>query len=132
MTTPSPRSRYLADSVSTASPARLLLMLYDRMILDLVHAEEALRTGDRSTANTRLLSAQAIIVELRASLDLTVWTGAAGLASLYGYLLTELIRANVHGDADRTATCRLLLEPLRDAWREAALSEAVVAPAKSV
>jgi len=130
MTTPSPRSRYLADSVTTASPARLLLMLYDRLILDLAHGEEALRTGDRGTANTRLLSAQAIIVELRSSLDLSVWEGAAGLASLYGYLLTELIQANVHGNADRTATCRRLLEPLRDAWREAALTEAGVAAAK--
>jgi flagellar protein FliS len=131
MTTPSLRTRYLADSVSTASPARLLLMLYDRMILDLERAEAALREQDRPTASDRLHSAQAIIMELRTSLDVKAWDGAPALAALYGYLLTELIGANVRGDADRTATCRQLLEPLRDAWREAALAEASAAAAKS-
>jgi flagellar protein FliS len=131
MTTPSPRNRYLADSVSTASPARLLLMLYDRLILDLEHAEEALRAPDRPTASGRLQSAQAIIMELRTALDVNAWDGAPALAALYGYLLTELIGANVRGDADRTATCRQLLEPLRDAWREAVLAEAGAAAAKS-
>jgi flagellar secretion chaperone FliS len=97
-------------------------MLYDRLVLDLVHAEDALRAGDRSAAATRLLHAQEIILELRAGLDLTVWDGAAGLARLYSFLLTELIGANVRADADRVTTSRRLVEPLRDAWREAVLT----------
>ncbi len=72
-------------------------------------AEEALRTGDREGAGTRLMSAQAIIVELRSSLAIDTWDGAPGLAALYGFLLTELIAANVLGDADRTASCRGLV-----------------------
>jgi flagellar secretion chaperone FliS len=131
MTTPSLRTRYLADSVSTASPARLLLMLYDRLLLDLDHAEDALRGQDREAANGRLHSAQAIIMELRTSLDVNAWDGAPALAALYGYLLTELIGAAVQADADRTATCKRLVEPLRDAWREAVLAEAGAAHAKS-
>jgi flagellar protein FliS len=91
MTSPALRDRYLADSVNTASPAKLLIMLYDRLIL-----------------------------ELRTTLDLDAWDGAAGLANLYGWLLTELIGANIKRDADRVAACRTLVEPLRDAWREAA------------
>ncbi len=131
MTTPSPRARYLADSIATASPARLLMMLYDRLVLDLSHAEQALRDGEREAARTRLGSAQAIVLELRTSLDVTAWDGAAGLAALYGYLLTELIAANVHGDAERAAACRGLVEPLRDAWRQAALAEATTVDARS-
>jgi flagellar secretion chaperone FliS len=131
MTTPSPRNRYLADSVSTASPARLLLMLYDRLLLDLGQAEQAQRGGDREGAGARLQSAQAIVMELRTSLDVTAWAGGPGLAALYGYLLTELIAANVRGDADRTASCRRLVEPLREAWHEAILAEAGALPAKS-
>lgn len=34
MTSPALRNRYLNDSVSTASPGRLLVMLYDRLVLD--------------------------------------------------------------------------------------------------
>jgi flagellar secretion chaperone FliS len=116
------RARYLSDSVTTASPGRLLVMLYDRLVLDLAQAEDALRTGDRETGSTRLDHAQDIVIELRATLNLDGWEGANGLAALYGWLLAEMIRANVKADADIAASCRTLVEPLRDAWREAALA----------
>ena len=116
------RDRYLQDSINTASPAKLLLMLYDRLILDLTQGEEALRAGERETANEKISHAQEIIIELRVSLDVESWAGAPGLANLYGYLITELIGANIARDADRVATCRTFVEPLRDAWREAAAS----------
>jgi flagellar protein FliS len=120
MTTPILRERYLNDSVSTASPGRLLVMLYDRLVMDLQQGEEALRTGTRQLANERLLHAQDIILELRTTLNVDAWSGAPGLANLYGFLLTELIGANVRGEPDRIVACRALVEPLRDAWREAA------------
>jgi flagellar protein FliS len=120
MTAPNLRDRYLQDSINTASPGRLLIMLYDRLVLDLAQAEEALRTGDRETAHEKVIHAQEIVLELRTSLNLDAWSGAPGLANLYGYLLTELIGANIARDAGRVAACRELVEPLRDAWREAA------------
>jgi flagellar secretion chaperone FliS len=120
MSTAAMRERYLQDSISTASPAKLLVMLYDRLVLDLVQAEEFLAGGDKVAAGPPLMHAQEIILELRSTLDLDVWEGAKGLADLYGFLLTELIGANVGRDADRVAACRGLIEPLRDAWREAA------------
>jgi flagellar protein FliS len=127
MSTPNLRARYLTDSISTASPGKLLVMLYDRLVLDLGQAEELLRAGGaREPAGERLLHAQEIVLELRTTLNVEAWSGAPGLANLYGYLITELIGANVRGDADRVAACRRLVEPLRDAWREAAASAAAV------
>lgn len=120
MTTPILRERYLNDSITTASPGRLLVMLFDRLVRDLQQGEEALRAGTRQLANERLLHAQEIILELRTTLNVDAWSGAPGLANLYGFLLIELIGANVHGEPDRVAACRALVEPLRDAWREAA------------
>lgn len=122
MTAPHLRDRYLQDSISTASPGKLLLMLYDRLVLDLGKAEEALRADDRDKAYDLINHAQEIVLELRVSLDVEAWSGGPGLASLYGFLLTELIGANIARDADRVAGCRTLVEPLRDAWREAAAS----------
>jgi flagellar protein FliS len=121
MTSPHMRNRYLQDSISTASPGKLLVMLYDRLVMDLFQGEEALRAGEREVANDKLNHGQEIILELRTTLDLDAWAGAPGLAGLYGYLLTELIGANIARDADRVATCRAIIEPLRDAWREAAI-----------
>lgn len=117
---PQLRDRYLRDSINTASPAKLLIMLYDRLILDLAKGEEALRSGEREVANERITHAQEIVLELRTSLDMEAWSGAQGMASLYGWLLTELIGANIARDADRVAACRALVEPLREAWNEAA------------
>ena len=88
MTSPHLRNRYLQDSIATASPARLLVMLYDRLVLDLVQGEEALRGNDRDTASERINHAQEIILELRATLDVDAWEGGPGLAALYGFLLT--------------------------------------------
>lgn len=114
------RDRYLQDSINTASPGKLLIMLYDRLVLDLMQAEEAVLAGDREMSHERLTHAQEIIIELRVSLDVEAWSGAPGLANLYGFLLTELIGANIAQDAERVRSCRALVEPLRDAWREAA------------
>ena len=124
MTAPHLRDRYLQDSINTASPGKLLVMLYERLVMDLRQGEEAVRAGEREQANERITHAQEIILELRATLDVEAWAGAAGLASLYGFLLTELIQANIQRDADKIAACRGLVEPLRDAWREAAAAAA--------
>ena len=116
------RRRYVSDSVSTASPAQLLTMLYDRLVLDLQRAEAAQRAGSRAAAHDALVHAQDILMELRNTLDPGAWEGGPALAALYGYLHGELVRANVGGDVERIATCRSLVEPLRDAWRTAAAS----------
>jgi flagellar secretion chaperone FliS len=132
MTSPALRARYLSDTVSTASPGRLLIMLYERLVLDLSQAEHGLRAGDRPRAHERLLHAQDIVLELRTTLNMSEWDGAAALAQLYGYLLTELVGANVGQDADRVAACRGLVEPLLAAWREAVLTATDVPSATRV
>lgn len=124
MTSPALRNRYLNDSIATASPGRLLVMLYDRLVLDVAQGEEALLAGDRVTAADKLQHAQEIIIELRSTLDMSVWSGAAGLAALYAYWLAELIGANVGNDAARARAVREQIEPVRDAWREAAAQPA--------
>jgi flagellar secretion chaperone FliS len=118
------RARYLADAVATASPAKLLLMLFDRLVVDLTRGEQALLADDRPEANTHLKHAQDIVTELHVSLDLDAWDGAAGLAALYAFVETELINANIRGDAAKVTSVRDLIEPLRDTWREAAMAVA--------
>ena len=116
--------RYTDDGVITASPGRLLTMLYDRLVLDLTRGENAQRAGDLSTAHTNLVHAQDIITELRATLKLDAWEGAAGLSGLYAWWLTELLGANVRKEPDRTAAVRRQAESLRDAWHEAVKASA--------
>jgi flagellar secretion chaperone FliS len=114
--------RYLGDAVTTASPQRILVMLYDRLALDLERAGNALASGDREQANEQLQHAQEIVLELRSSLQVDAWAGAPRLAALYTWLLGELVQANVKADRNRVASCLQVVEPLRDAWRQAAAS----------
>ncbi len=125
MSAASLRARYLGDAVATSSPQQVLVMLYDRLALDLERAQKAVAAGDRSEASEQLQHAQAIVLELMSSLQVDAWEGGPRLASLYSWLLTELVQANIRGDRNRVRSCLQVVEPLRDAWRQAAASLAV-------
>jgi len=114
------RNAYMGQMVATASPARLLVMLFDRLVLDINRGIEAQEAGDREAANTNLIHAQEIVLELRSSLKLDAWEGAERLASLYAWLHSELVRANISKDVELTRGCLKIAEPLAEAWREAA------------
>lgn len=120
MTTGLLRNRYVTDGAETASPARLVTMLYDRLVLDLVRAEAAQRAGDREETAKQILHAQDIVLELISGLRPDAWAGGPGLLALYTFLYAELVAAYLGTDAERTASCRELVEPLRDAWHTAA------------
>ncbi len=122
------RNAYVDNSVSTASPARLLVMLYERLVLDLQRAVEAQRADDRQEAHNQLLHAQDIVTHLRATLRVEAWDGGPGLASLYDWLHVQLIKANVSKDVTLTEGCLSIAADLADTWRTAAL-QAAAAPA---
>lgn len=112
--------RYVTDAVQTASPARLLIQLFDRLLLDLHRASEAIVTDDPAGAHDQLVHAQDIITELHSTLRVDAWDGAAGLAQLYDFAHRELVAANIGKDAPRVSSVRELLVPIRDAFAEAA------------
>ena len=115
------RSLYNRDSVLSASPAKILTMLYDRLLLDLQRAETAQRMEDWGAAAPCLLHAQEIVAELMSSLRPELWDGGPGLLALYGYVTQSMIAANAGRDIEKTRECIRLLEPLRTAWHEASL-----------
>ncbi|WP_333483119.1 flagellar export chaperone FliS [Arthrobacter sp. CAN_A1] len=123
------RAAYNRDAVLSASPARLLTMLYDRLMLDLARAETAQQGAEWAVASENLIHSQAIITELNLSLNTDKWDGAHGLKSLYSYVMTTLIDANISRDVNRTRECIALLEPVRQAWHEAAAQIPVPVPA---
>ena len=76
-----PRAAYMDASVATATPARLLVMLYERLVLDVRKGMAAQQHGDHAEAHTQLLHAQDIVLELRATLVVDAWEGGPGLAA---------------------------------------------------
>ena len=114
------RSKYVSSSVETMSPGRVIVALYDRLLLDLDRAQDAIAGDDAAQSHEHLVHAQQIISALHDALDVEQWAGARTLADLYAYLYSELVAANVEKDASRVAVCRQLVAPLRDTWYEAA------------
>ncbi len=118
------RNAYLGASIQTASPARLLVMLCDRLVLDLQRGRDAQVAGDREQANTQLLHAQDIVMELRSSLDTKVWKGGEQLGAIYDWMFSQLVKANTRMDVATTEHVLKLATEIADAWRQAALLQA--------
>lgn len=119
------RARYLRDRVMTATPAQRVVMLYDRLGLDLARAADSVDPYDHGQ---NISHAMEVLAELRASLDLTVGGPAENLAAIYGYLLGELVAAR-SGDRQRLGSASDIVASLRDAWAQAGELSAAAAPA---
>ena len=124
----SAKNKYVRDSVQTMSPGRMIIALYDRVILDLDRAEAAIGTADIYGAHTALMHAQEIVDELYTTLDVKQWPAGEKLLAIYRTVASELLTANITKDVERVRTCRALLTPLREAWREAAGAVGAGAP----
>lgn len=111
---------YNRDAILSASPVRLLTMLYDRLVLDLTRAETAQRDGNWPVAWENLRHADQIVAELASSLRLDAWDGADGLLQLYTYVADLIVFGNIERDADKIREAINLIEPLRQTWHEAA------------
>ncbi|WP_110208245.1 flagellar export chaperone FliS [Nocardioides daejeonensis] len=122
-----PRKAYLTSSVSTAGPATLLVMLCDRLVLDVERALLAQEEGRFTDAHAPLVHAQDIVSELSSSLRVDLWEGATQLRALYTHLHGQLVLSNVRRDLDATRHCLALATDIADTWREAAAAAAAVA-----
>lgn len=115
---------YRSNSVLTASPAQLVLMLYDGALKALdagLAGFERPETDLRriESINAALLKAQAIIQELRGNLDHAAGGEVArSLDQLYDYYIRRLTEANIHKDVQRVTEVRRLVQELRDGWSE--------------
>lgn len=117
------KQQYLEQQVASASPQRLLVLLYDRLLVDVDRAGVSQDAGDWAAAGTHLTHAQWIVAELSGSLT-DVWDGADDLRGVYTYLTGRLIAANIERDRAITAECREIVAPLREAWHQAAAATA--------
>ncbi len=115
----SSKDAYLENMVRTASPAKLIEMLYQRAVELLKEAEKLIEDKEYMKANENLKKAQDIVTELNLSLDMEKGGQIAqNLRALYNYMFRRLIDANVKKDIEAAREVREMLEELLDTWRE--------------
>lgn len=122
------RNKYRDYSVQTASPAQLLIMLYDGAIRFCRAGIAAIQENDYETANTNLCKVQDIINEFIITLDKQ--SPVAGqLLPLYEYWNQRLIEANVKKDTAPAEEVLEYLVEMKETWIQAAKTGATAAPA---
>jgi flagellar secretion chaperone FliS len=119
---------YKQQSILTAPPGRLVVMLYDGCIRFLFQSAYAMRQGDRTVSLQRMRKAEAIIDELRVTLDHDKGGEiASNLDAIYGFGRSHLLKAWADQDADKIDDVSRLIGELRDAWAQIATHEAAAA-----
>lgn len=115
---------YKQQSILTAPPGRLLVMLYDGCLRFLFQSAYAMRQGDRQQSQDRMRRAEAIIDELTVTLDHTKGGQiASNLQGIYAFCRRHLIEASLEQDPTKIEQVSELLGELREAWAEVAGSD---------
>ena len=115
-----PLKQYQQTQVTTATPEKILLMLYDGAINFSRIAMEKAANGDKGERGKYVSKAQAIVAELMNTLDHE--TGGAiakRLEQLYLYIINEYVNANVNNSVSSLENTVKILGMLRDTWAEA-------------
>jgi flagellar secretion chaperone FliS len=120
-TASNPSAAYRQQSVLTASPGQLVVMLYDGTLRFLGQAAVAMRADDQLACDAKLRRAEAIIDELHMALDSERGEEIASrLEGIYVFCKRHLIEARIERDAGRIEKVSELLGELRVAWAEIA------------
>jgi flagellar secretion chaperone FliS len=118
---PSRTVAYKEQSILTATPGQLVVMLYDGCLRFLYQGAYAMREGDLALAGSRLSRAEAILDELLTTLDLEQGgVIASRLQGIYVFCCRHLIEARTARDADMIDKVAELLSELRESWAQVA------------
>jgi flagellar protein FliS len=110
--------------VQTASPAQIMIMLYDGAIRFSLQAKKKIEERDFEGKGVFISKTQAIIDELMNSLDFTIAPDlCTNLQKLYIYINERLTHANIQLDAEAMDEVIQLLNTLRDGWKQALASD---------
>lgn len=116
--TPIVGSDYLETEVMTATPQRLQLMLIDAAIRSASQARQCLQRQNNEAAFTATLRAQRIMAELLSGLRSESKDGLVRrVASVYLFIYSSLVAANLERDAARLDDALRVLEVERETWR---------------
>jgi flagellar secretion chaperone FliS len=118
MATINPYQAYQQNSVMTASPQELTLMLYNGCLKFIKLAKKAMADNKYEDKNTNMIKAQAIIQELRYTLDPDIELSAS-MAQLYEYMYNRLVEANMKNDTIVLEEVEGYVVELRDTWKQA-------------
>lgn len=111
-------NQYKQNTVLTATPEELTLMLYDGGIKFMNVAKYNMEMDRVEKSHVALLRAQDIIIELVASLNMD-YELSNNLKDLYDFIIANLIDANINKETKPIEEALEILTEIRDTWKQA-------------
>lgn len=111
-----PYQKYQNNSVNTASPGELTLMLYNGCIKFIKQAKTAIEVNNIEDKNNNIVKAQNIIREFMVTLNME-YELSNNLMQLYDYLYRRLVEANVKNDIEILDEVEEYVVQFRDNWK---------------
>lgn len=109
--------QYRKSAVNSASPLRLVVMLYDGALRFMEATKHAMKEGDLYRQNENCQKAQNIVAELMASLDMARGGEMAqNLFALYTFVYDRLVQANVEDSTVYLEQAQKVMSDLRESW----------------
>ncbi|WP_453993462.1 flagellar export chaperone FliS [Bacillus nitroreducens] len=112
-----PYQAYQTNSVTTASPGELTLMLYNGCLKFIKLARKAMEEKNIEAKNTNLQKAQNIIREFMVTLDMNVDV-SKNMMAMYDYMNRRLMEANLKNDLAILDEVEGLVTEFRDTWKQ--------------
>ena len=113
-----PYAKYKEQSVTTATPEELTLMLYNGCIKFINLAEVYIEEKDYGKSNLNIQKAQDIIQELNITLNMD-YEISQNLRQLYTFVNEKLLDAHIKKDKQALFDAKEIVSDLRDTWKEA-------------
>lgn len=113
-----PYSQYKQNSVMTASPQELTLMLYNGALKFIGMAKINIQEKNIPKTNESIMRAQDIIQELNLTLNMD-YPMSTNLRNMYIYILEKLVDGNIYKDVQYLDEAAEIITELRDTWKEA-------------
>ena len=108
---------YLNNQILTASPKKLIEILYEAGIKHCKIAIHHIEQEHLAEVNTQLIRVQDIILELKFSVQPIPESDIPGqLISLYDFMYAQLLQANTDKDKERVELVQKMLEELLETW----------------
>lgn len=106
---------YRKQSILTANPAELIVMLYEGLKKNMLLAKRHIDKSNAAGAHESLMKAQAIVEELINCLDMNIPLSEELLA-LYDFMLTTMAQINLKKDSSLIPPVIEIIDELKDAW----------------
>ena len=110
--------QYLESKILSAKPEELTFMLYEGMVKFIKKAMLHLESKNYEQVNYNTQRAQAIIDELRQTLNMDIPLSQS-LDALYDYLNFKLMEANIHKSEQEFNDALEIAENFKDTWKQA-------------